>query len=375
MRALRRSVGVVTGIVGLTVLYLLFWPVSIDPLAWDAPVDAGLVVPFEANDRLRKARLIEIDPHEGPEDVTGGPDGLIYTATSDGRILRFRPDGGNLEVFAEAGGRPLGMEFDPAGNLLVANCFTGLQRVSPEGTVETLVDQFDGKPIVYADDVAVARDGTIYFSDASSKFGAGVSGGSYEASLLDIMEHGGHGRVFRHDPVSGQTSLVVDGLNFANGVAISEDQQYLLINETGSYRVLRHWITGPDAGKTQVVLDNLPGFPDNINNGLDNKFWIGLVAPRSRMLDNISGKPWLRKVAQRLPAAMRPKAAPSSHVIAITGDGEVLMNLQDTGARLPALTGVYETRDTLWLTTLFGSHVGKLDKRDLGSVELLPPRR
>ena len=348
-------------------LYLLFWPVPITPVAWDAPVSAGLIDPFLPNDRLSKARLIDLGDHEGPEDIVGGPDGRIYTATSDGAVLRFGPNDGGVEVFANAGGRPLGMEFDREGNLLVANAHLGLQRIAPSGDVTVLVSEFNAEKISYPDDVAVADDGTIFFSDASAKFSARDNGGSYNASLLDIMEHGGHGRVFRHDPVSGATTVVVDGLNFANGVAVSADQQYILINETGAYRILRYWITGPNAGTKEVIIDNLPGFPDNINNGLNDRFWVGLVAPRNDLIDGLSDRPWLRKLVQRLPAAFRPKAVPSSHVIAITGDGEVLMNLQDTRARLPALTGVFETRGALWLSSLFGSHAGRLDKKDLAN--------
>jgi sugar lactone lactonase YvrE len=367
MNLLRRTLGVVLAIVAAFLIYLFLWPVPIDPVAWEAPVDAGLVDPFEPNDRLRKARLIDLGSHQGPEDVAEGSDGLIYTATNGGQVIRFDATGNNIEVFAETGGRPLGLEFDSDGNLLVANAYLGLQRITPDGTVEVLTDEYDGEPILYADDVAVANDGMIYFSDASSKFGAMKTGGSYEASLMDLMEHGGHGRIYRYDPTTRETNIVLDGLNFANGVAISGDQQYLMINETGSYRVLRHWLEGPDAGNTEIVIDNLPGFPDNINNGLNGRFWVGLVAPRNKLLDDMSGKPWLRKLVQRLPAAVRPKAVPSSHVIAINADGEVLMNLQDTNARMPALTGVCESRNMLWLSSLFGNRVGKLDKRDLAN--------
>lgn len=365
MIRLRPILNIVAGLVALILLYLFFWPVPIDPVAWEAPADAGLVDPFEPNERLRKAKLVDISPHEGPEDVAGGPDGLIYTATSDGKVIRFRSDATRIEVFAEPGGRPLGIEFDADGKLLVANAYIGLQRISPDGTVELLTNSYEGVPITYADDVAVAANGMIYFSDASSKFGAMKTGGSYDASLLDIMEHGGHGRIFSYDPANGQTTVVIEDLNFANGVAVSEDQQYLVINETGSYRVLRHWLAGPNTGQTEVIIDNLPGFPDNVNNGRNGRFWIGLVAPRNRLLDNMSGKPWLRKLVQRLPAAVRPRAIPSSHVIAINADGDVLMNLQDGSARLPALTGVYESEDAVWLTTLFGSQTARLDKRDL----------
>lgn len=346
-------------------MYLLFWPVPIDPLAWDAPQNAGLVDPFAPNDRLRKARLIDLGEHEGPEDVSADRNGLIYTATVDGFIIRMQADGSNIEIFSEPGGRPLGIEFDTAGNLFVANSYLGLQKIGPDGSVEILVDSYDEQPITYADDVAVAANGMIYFSDASSKFGAMKSGGSYRASLLDILEHGGHGRVYRYEPNKDETTIVMDGLNFANGVAISEDQSYLLINETANYRVWRHWLSGPDAGKNEVIIDNLPGFPDNINNGRNGNYWIGLVAPRNQLLDDLAGLPWMRKVVQRLPASLRPKAEPSSHVISISGNGEVLMNLQDTAATVPSLTGVYETRDTLWLTSLFGNQLARLDKTEL----------
>ncbi|MGI9260629.1 MAG: SMP-30/gluconolactonase/LRE family protein, partial [Woeseiaceae bacterium] len=259
------------------------------------------------------------------------------------------------------------IEFDQSGNLFVANAYLGLQRIRSDGAVELLTNSYEGDPIRYADDVAVAADGAVYFSDASSKFGAAENGGTYQASILDILEHGGHGRIFRFDPATGSTALLMDGLNFANGVAISEDQQFLMVNETGSYRVLRHWLSGDKAGQTEVVIDNLPGFPDNINNGKNGKFWIGLVAPRNEIVDNLSYAPWLRKLLQRLPAFLKPQAVPSSHVIAINGDGDVLMNLQNTSASLPALTGVYETEEALWLTSLFGHRTAKLDKRALAN--------
>lgn len=362
---MQNKLGAVVGLIALLFLYFLFWPVPIDPVSWDAPVDAGLVDPFASNDRLRRAEVFDLGGHAGPEDVAGGPDGLIYAATADGVIIRLRPDGSRVEVFAKTGGRPLGIEFDAQGNLFVANAYLGVQKITPDGSVQVLVDTYDGQRIEYADDLAVAANGKIYFSDASSKFSASKSGGSYEASLLDILEHGGHGRIFEFDPATGNTIVIADGLNFANGVAISDDQQYLLFNETGHYRVWRYWLEGPRRGQREVVIENLPGFPDNVNNGLNGRFWIGLVAPRNDLLDELSNKPWLRKVTQRLPAFLRPKAERSSHIIAITGDGQVLMNLQDSAATVPALTGAFETRDAIWLSSLFGNRLARIDKEQL----------
>lgn len=343
-------------------LYLAMWPVPVDPLAWEAPEDQGLTGAFAPNDALAAASAIDLGAHEGPEDIAVGHDGALYASVASGAIVRIDSDTGQVSEFARAGGRPLGIEPSPDGSLLVANGYTGIQRISPLGEVTVLLDAIDGEPLAYPDDLAVSSDGVIYFSDASTKFGALAWKGSYEASLLDILEHGGHGRVIAFDPASGDVRIIVEGLNFANGVAISADGRFLLIAETGTYRILRHWLQGPDAGTTEVIVDNLPGFPDNINNGNDGRFWIGLIAPRDSKLDGLSDKPFLRKVVQRLPAFLRPAAVPSSHVIAIDGNGTVVSSLQDPAATYPAMTGVCETQRRLYLTRLFGHELPYVDK-------------
>ena len=344
-------------------VYLLAWPVPIAPVAWDAPEDRGLVDPFAPNDLLRAASGIDLNGHEGPEDASIGVDGRIYVTTAGGHVLQVR----NRQVreFAYAGGRPLGVETDRDGSLIIANAFLGLQQIDRSGRVTTLLAEVGGRPLIYANSLAIGPDGTIYFSESSSKFGARSANGTYEASLLDIMEHGGHGRVFAFRRATGDVDILMENLNFANGVAVSRDGEFLLVSETGHYRVLKHWLTGDQAGRTEVLLDNLPGFPDNLKSGAQGRFWLGLAAPRNRSLDRMSSQPTIRKVVQRLPGFLRPKAVPSSHVIAFNGDGEVLMNLSDPEARYPTLTGVLETNRALYLTTLFGNELPRLDKRDL----------
>ncbi len=284
------------------VVYLLLWPVPIDPIAWDAPVNRGLVDPFGPDDRLKRAKAIELGEHHGPEDVTAGHDGRLYATSSSGAILQI--DGyGAVSVFADVGGRPLGIDTDADGSLVVANAYVGLQRIQRDGTVETLLGEVGGRKLVFADDLAIANDGTLFFSEASTKFSARDFGGTYQGSLLDILEHGGHGQIIEFKPGTGEARVIIDGLNFANGVAISDDQTYLLIAETGSYRILKIWLEGAAAGSNEVLIDNLPGFPDNINNGRNGRFWVGLIAPRVELVDRLADKPFIRKIVQRLPAA------------------------------------------------------------------------
>ncbi|MGB5630753.1 MAG: SMP-30/gluconolactonase/LRE family protein [Woeseiaceae bacterium] len=360
---MKRALGYLGILLAGITIYLLAWPVPVDPVAWHAPANRGLVDPFEANDLLKAATTIDLGDHQGPEDATLGRDNLVYVTTESGHVLRIRNR--QVETFADTGGRPLGIEADADGTLVVANAYLGLQRIDLQGKVTSILSSIDGNTPVWPNNLAIARDGKIYFTEASSKFGADKYRGSYDASLLDIMEHGGHGSVFVFDPGSGTSRQLLGGLNYANGIAISEDDSYLVIVETSNYRVLKHWLAGPRQGDTEILLDNLPGFPDNLKTGRSGRFWMGLAAPRNNLIDRISDKPWLRKVIQRLPGALRPKAIPASHVVAFNGEGEILMNMHEPNARFPMLTGVLETQQSLYLTTLFGHQLPVVAKSDL----------
>lgn len=360
---MHRALATLGIILALITAYLLLWPVPVDPVSWQAPVDEGYVDPFEPNDLLTAATGVDLGNYEGPEDATRGLDGRIYVTTSIGAIIRVQNRG--VSELVQIGGRPLGIEVAGDGSLIVANAELGIQRITADGAVTTLVDTIDGAPLENANNLGIAPDGTIYFSQSSTKFTAAGFGGSYKASLLDILEHGGHGNVYSFDPANGEVVRVMTGLNYANGVAVSDDGSFLLVAETGHYRILKHWLSGDAQGTTEVLLDNLPGFPDNIKNGMNGRFWIGFAAPRNQLLDSLSDRPYVRKIVQRLPPEVRPQAEPFSHVIAINGDGQVLMNLHDPSARFPTLTGVLETRRYLYLTTLFGHSLPRIRKSDL----------
>jgi sugar lactone lactonase YvrE len=342
-------------------LYLALWPVQIEPVAWQAPVDRGLVGPFAPNDLLKSATAIDLGEHAGPEDATLGLDDSVYVTTEGGYVLRIHD--GQVEEFAFVGGRPLGIEADRDGSLVIANSYVGLQRVNNDGGVATLYGG-DGQS-VFANNLAIRKNGVIYFTEASRKFGARRFSDTMEATLHDVMEHGGHGRVMEFDPATGAARVLLDNLAYANGVAISESDDYLVVVEMNEYRILRHWLSGPREGQTEVLLDNLPGFGDNLKTGRNGRFWLGFAAPRKALVDRASDKPWLRKVIMRLPKFLRPAADVSSHVIAFDGNGEVLMNMQDPAARFPTLTGVLETQHKLYLTTLYGHQLPVIAARDL----------
>ena len=367
------------------VAYLLLWPVSIEPQSWVAPKAPGYRGPHASNTRLANLQSISIGSEEGPEHLAIGPDGKLYAAVASGKILRMAPDGSGQEVFADTGGRVLGFDFDAKGNLVAADAIKGLLSVSPDKKITVLADKVGTEPIRYADAVVVAKSGKMYFSDASTRFGAKDWGGTFEASVLDILEQSATGRVLEYDPATLTTRTVAKGLSFANGVALSADESQLFVNETGKYRVWRIAVAAKDLDVAQeilkkkglemsdnrplaaIVFDNLPGYPYNLMRGLPTadgkpKIWLGLAKPRGDAIDNMAQKPWLRKLTLRLPRALWPIPPGYVHVMAFTEDGQVVADLQDPTGAYPESTGVTETADRLYIQSLHAKNIGWLKK-------------
>jgi len=363
---LKKILAIPAAVLALIALYLMAWPVPVEPVAWQAPRFEGYAGPHAPNTRLAGAETLSLQGLHGPECIALDAEGRIYATTHEGFVLRMNADGSHFEKWANTQGRPLGIRFDRAGNLIVADAYRGLLSITPAGVIAVLAAEADGVPIRYADDLDLAPDGRIYFSDASTKFGAREFGGTYEGSLLDIMEHGGHGRLLVYDPATGKTTTVLKGLNFANGVAVSGDGSFVLVNETGSYKVTRYWLAGAKQGQAESLIENLPGFPDNISRGQDGRFWIALVSPRNALLDRLSDFPFARKMIQRLPASLRPQAVPFSHIVAVNAAGKVVADLQDAKGAYPIVTSVTESDRHLYLGSLVTDVLARVNKASAG---------
>ena len=347
--------------------YLAFWPVPIQAVGWKAPAAPGYQGAHAVNSKLTGQRRILLGAEQGPEHVVFGRDGLLYTAVASGHILRMDQDGGGRTVFASTGGRPLGLDFDADGNLIVADAIKGLLSVAPDGEVTPLTDAVDGKAIGFANAVAVAANGKIYFSDASERFATAQWGGTEAAAMLDVMEQSCTGRVLEYDPAGKTTRVVATGLSFANGIVPSADQQHLFVAESGRYRVWKIAVTAErldiarPSPQARLLADNLPGYPDNLTRGMNGKIWLGLAGQRND-LDAMAERPYLRELALRLPRFMWSMPKPYGHVIAMTEDGRVLDDLQDPSGASSLTTGVTETADRLYIHSANGGSLGWLAK-------------
>ena len=355
--------------------WLLFSPVPFDPVAWSPGENPAGTAPWLPNGGLAAARFVPTG--QGPESIAVGPEGGIFTGLEDGRIVRYGSDGSSAAI-ADTGGRPLGLKFGPNGRLFVADAIRGLLTVHPSGEVSVLADSADGERLQVIEDLVVARDGTVWFTEGSRRFG-------YEDRLVDSWEARQTGRLLSWSPAARSVRVVLEGLAFANGVALSPDEDFILVSESDRYRIRRLWLKGPKSGTSEFFIRNLPGYPDGLAAAEDG-YWVAFAAPRMPFVDLLAPYPFLRKAAYRLfhllgpaPVAIANKdliepsifyrvfiegpatGSPSAGWIAkLDAGGNVVRSLSDPTGRVRKTSSVTEHSGTLYIGSYANSAIAVL---------------
>ncbi|MCA2013703.1 SMP-30/gluconolactonase/LRE family protein [Cereibacter sphaeroides] len=321
--------------------------------------------PYALNDRLRPVEAIGLGAIDGPEDVILDEDDHIYVGNRTGDIVRFlAPDYTKQEVFAHVGGRPLGMAFAPDGALLACIGGMGLYRVGKDRQIEKLTDEtnrswfsvIDDSRLRLADDLDVAPDGRVYFSEATIRY-------DMHEWPVDCLESRGNGRIICYDPRTKSTRTVLKNLVFPNGICMTHDGQSFLFAETWACRISRYYFDGPKKGQVEPVIPDLPGFPDNINRASDGTYWLALVGMRTPAFDLALRMPgFRRRMAQRVaPDEWMFPNINTGCVLRFDETGEVLETFWDLGGEShPMVTSMREHRGHLYIGGISNNRVGKL---------------
>jgi len=207
MTMAKKVTGWLSSVVLVLVLYLFLWPVPIDPIAWEPHPAPGLEGDFAENRVLQGMEFFATPNSHGPEDVAVDAEGRIYVGVEEGQILRYAADGSDPQVFADTGGRPLGLDFDNDGNLIVADAFKGLLSIGPSGSIKVLCTEAGYHPFRLTDDVDVDSQNVAWFSDASYRWGVGNHG------MEEVFESAPNGRLLKYDIRTGECSVVLDELS------------------------------------------------------------------------------------------------------------------------------------------------------------------
>jgi len=313
----------------------------INPVRWQPPpVDP---LPDMAAPTITVVPL----PGNGPEDVVVDTAGQLWTGLEDGRIVRISTDGGEPEVMADTGGRPLGLHVARDGRVLICDSYRGLLALDPNsGALTVLVESIDFRRLKFCSNVTETPDGTIYFTESTSDF-------NFEHFTAPIVEARGTGGLFRLD-TDGTVTTLADGLYFANGLTPTADGSALVFAETVARRLSKYWLTGPRAGSVTPLAVNLPGMPDNLSTGADGRIWTAMVTEMNPALEWLFPRaPILRRLVWRLPDRLQPQIKPEVWAVAFDAEsGAVVAGLRTTHADFGAVTGLVEAAGKLWMSTI-----------------------
>lgn len=154
----------------------------------------------------------------------------------------------------------------------------------------------------------------------------------------------------KYDPKSRKVTVLLNGIAFANGVALSKNKSFVIVAETGRSRILRYWLQGQKSQTTEVFAQ-LGRFPDNIKRKVNGEFWVGLNSGRGIFQNVVTSKLQYEGVSPWL----------TQDVVAVRLDekGKVMEMLDGKGERtFESVSEVEENKGTLWVGSVVTPFVG-----------------
>ncbi|MBB6459299.1 SMP-30/gluconolactonase/LRE family protein [Flammeovirga kamogawensis] len=345
----------------------LFQACALHPAAWQPPTKPILEHQYSLNNKLQSATKIKLNGWYGPEDIIFDAAGNLYCGVhkatddfSDGKILKITPQN-NVEVYYNAGSWVAGLHFDADSNLIALSHKEGLIRITADKKVTILATKDEKeRPFLIPNGLDIAKDSTIYFSNTSHSSTYTIPYG--RQLILEIKPNGG---LYKYNPKTAQITTLIDGTYFGNGVVLSKNEDFILMTETTKYRILKYWLKGSKAGETEILIDNLPGFPNGISIREDGSFWVGFTTKRNDALDGIQAHKGMKKLVYSLPEFLQPKQELFGIILNISEEGKVLSALYDTtGKIIPEAGAVKEYNNALYIGGDIIEYIGKyqLDK-------------
>ena len=200
---------------------------------------------------------------------------LIFSDIPNNRMLRWLEEDGHLSVFRAPSNYTNGNTRDREGRLI--SCEHDTRRVTRtelDGRITVLLDRYEGKPLNAPNDVVVAADGAVWFTDPGYGIDGPYEGHSAAAELPR--------NVYRFDPRSGAATVVADDFARPNGIGFSPDGTKLYVAETGithggpsHIRVFD--VDGARLRNSRIFADDFsPGMTDGLRCDVDGNVWCSM---------------------------------------------------------------------------------------------------
>lgn len=344
------------------VISIFFQSCALNPLAWTPPEQPQLIGALAENELLATTEWIDLEGWYGPEDIATDKEGNLYCGVhisrndfTDGCVIKI-DTAGNLSIFYDADAWVTGLHFDKNENLIACDQKKGLVNIDKQGNATVLASEDEnGNQFLLPNDVDIATDGMIYFSNTSSKLSF-----SRKHARKILMEQRPDGGLYRYNPQTKEVETLIDSSFFGNGVAISQNDDFVLMVDLAKYRIVRYWLKGKDQGKTDIFMDNLPGLPNGISRRADGSFWLGYTTRRGDVLDKIQPKKGLKKLIYAIPFWLQPKQEPFGMIMNINETGQVIKTYYDTtGQFVSEASSIEEHGGYLYLGGDLTDHIGQ----------------
>ncbi|KAL3527281.1 hypothetical protein ACH5RR_011937 [Cinchona calisaya] len=318
-----------------------------------------LVVPKRNPHVLKGAEKIGVGELVEPEDMAYDlKSGVIYTGCGDGWVKRVTvnesADDSVVENWINTGGRPLGLVLGHHGEIIVADADKGLLNVTANREIQLLTDEADGVKFKLTDGVDIADNGILYFTDASYKYNL------LEVSR-DSLEARPYGRFMSYNPSTKETKVLVRDLYFANGVAVSPDQNFVVFCETPMRRCKKYYIKGERKGSVDIFVDNLPGMPDNIRYDGEGQYWIALTTEATFAWKLAQRYPFIRKIVAIMEKYLKRQLRVQQNGGALAVDLEGKPTSWYHDHHLSLVTGVIRIGDWLYFGTFKKPYIIRLN--------------
>lgn len=282
---------------------------------------------------------------------------------ADGFIVRIWPDE-RVDRLVYTGGRPLSGTFGKDGRLITTVAGIGLIAVNlTSHQMEILANYAAGRPISFANNLDIDSEGNVYFSDANDVPPPPKSADRYDtlaASLDTVFSGRATGRLLRYGYASRQVTVLGDGFLFANGVALSQDETFVVLAETYGMRLHRYWLTTSKQGTWELFTPHLPGMPDNLSRSPRNTFWVAIPTTPNAAWELSVSFPFVRYLMSFTPAEYIPRS-PHTLVAEVDHEGSILRAMHDaTGQHFDFVTSVVEHNGQLLLGGLHNQYFAVL---------------
>ncbi|TGK53244.1 SMP-30/gluconolactonase/LRE family protein [Leptospira bouyouniensis] len=233
------------------------------------------------------------------------------------------------------------------------------------------LNESNSRAFSLCNDLAVSKDGNrIYISEPFERPNAAMGSGAVPEAIGLYP----HGKLWMYDRKHNTISLIMNGFTFVDGIVIashsSTKEESVIITETTKFRIIKANINGKKEGTFEVLFENLPGLADGLERDAKGRIWVGIIKPRSGLINFIHNNPWIKSFLLSLPQKLLPIAKKTGILVLDPSGSNALYYTLHDGSKIKDISVAVPHEDIIYLPSFDNSSYGlysiSINKFELG---------